>query len=198
MAHIIGRKYSSARHEPDVGANDTYPNLILLCPTHHTLIDSAERDYPPELLRSWKSDWEGSVAQGAAQVTTRDELMRAVALLLAENETAHSEWGPTSLRAATSPSSDDAAQTWQLRRLSVIIPNNRKIVTTLRNNRSFLTLDEWGLATRFIEHAESFESHCGSPRDAGCYLVFPCEFADMIKKGARSAESRQYAATREY
>ena len=46
MAHICGEKRGSNRHDPkqtDV-ERDHYQNLILLCPTHHTLIDRKENE----------------------------------------------------------------------------------------------------------------------------------------------------------
>lgn len=69
MAHLIGRRPGAARSNPVVGADDGYDNLILLCPNHHTIVDKAEADYPPALLKQWKADWE-------VEVTTR--LMKRV------------------------------------------------------------------------------------------------------------------------
>jgi len=46
MAHICGDKPGANRH--DAGQTDAerddYQNLILLCPTHHTLIDRKENE----------------------------------------------------------------------------------------------------------------------------------------------------------
>lgn len=61
MAHVIGRKRGAARSRTAVGTDDTYDNLILLCPTHHTIVDKAEADFPVQLLRKWKHDWESEV-----------------------------------------------------------------------------------------------------------------------------------------
>ncbi|MCB9551939.1 MAG: hypothetical protein H6705_08655 [Myxococcales bacterium] len=40
---------------------DEADNLILLCPTHHTLIDKVPEQYPAELLRRWKAEHEAWV-----------------------------------------------------------------------------------------------------------------------------------------
>lgn len=54
MAHVIGNKPTARRGTPE-GGEDTYDNLILLCPTHHTHIDKApEGTYPIEMLHEWK------------------------------------------------------------------------------------------------------------------------------------------------
>ncbi len=180
MAHVIGRKPGAARSDLTAGADDTYENRILLCPNHHTMVDKAAADYPTDLLHRWKADWEAQVAGIAVQIKTRADLFREVATRLTANHAAFQEWGPYSDRAAASPQSSPAAAIWQLRRLSVIVPNNRAIVALLRTNAALLSGPEWTLASRFIEHAEFYESHCGDPKDATAYLPFPKEFADMI------------------
>src|SRR2546427_94615 len=58
MAHMIAQ----ARHGPrgdGEGGDDSYDNLILLCPTHHREVDKAPDDeFPVELLREWKAKHE--------------------------------------------------------------------------------------------------------------------------------------------
>lgn len=183
MAHVIGRMPGAARSDPAVGSDDTYENLVLLCPNHHTMIDKAEKDYPPDLLHKWKADWEAQVSGISVQVTSRADLFREVAFRLTTNHTVFSQWEPTSERAEASPQSCQSAAVWQLRRLGVIVPNNRSIVAILRKNTKFLSPAEWTVASAFIEHAEFYEMHCGDPKDASAYLPFPAEFADMIHRG---------------
>jgi len=58
MAHIIAKNHSGPRGTADV-SNNTYNNLILLCPTCHTIIDKAPiEDYPIETLNKWKNEIE--------------------------------------------------------------------------------------------------------------------------------------------
>ncbi len=56
MAHICGEKPGSARHDALKRNVNDANNLILLCPNHHTLVDSKEQrnKYSAELLYSWK------------------------------------------------------------------------------------------------------------------------------------------------
>src|SRR3546814_25057 len=65
MAHICGDKPGSNRHNPDQtdAERDDYRNLILLCPTHHTLIDRKENEaaYPVELLLEMKAAHEARI-----------------------------------------------------------------------------------------------------------------------------------------
>jgi len=60
QAHIVGDKAGSARSTSPLTAEqrDSYHNLILLCPTHHTEIDSNEADWPIERLHQVKSEHE--------------------------------------------------------------------------------------------------------------------------------------------
>lgn len=57
QAHIVGDKPGSARSNSPLNdeQRDSYHNLILLCPTHHTEIDSNESDWPVERLHQEKS-----------------------------------------------------------------------------------------------------------------------------------------------
>lgn len=63
MAHVIGRKPGGPRSDSSAGTDDSYDNLILLCPNHHTMIDKAYSDFPAWKLRQWKTDWEEQVRQ---------------------------------------------------------------------------------------------------------------------------------------
>lgn len=187
MAHVIGRKAGAARSDAAMGIDDSYPNLILLCPTHHTLIDKAPRDFPVELLRKWKADWEGQVSASFPQVADRANLFREIHARLAENHQVHTEWGPTSQRAQEYPQSCQSASYWQLRRIGTIVPNNQVIVNLLKANKHLVAPAEWATAVSFIEHAEFFSRHCLEPADATAYLPFPESFSELVTRAIAHA-----------
>jgi hypothetical protein len=60
QAHIVGDKLGSARSVSPLTEEerDSYHNLILLCPTHHALIDNNDADWPSEKLHQVKSEHE--------------------------------------------------------------------------------------------------------------------------------------------
>ncbi|MBU4233079.1 MAG: HNH endonuclease [Desulfobacterales bacterium] len=60
QAHIVGREERSARSKSilSIEDRDSYHNLILLCPNHHTIIDKNQEDYPIEKLHMMKSQHE--------------------------------------------------------------------------------------------------------------------------------------------
>lgn len=60
MAHIVAQSLDGPRGSSplDAAARDEYSNLILLCPTDHTRIDSNVSDYTVEVLHKIKTDHE--------------------------------------------------------------------------------------------------------------------------------------------
>ncbi|MFZ1372205.1 MAG: hypothetical protein WAS01_00180 [Nostocoides sp.] len=79
MAHIRGREPGSARHDPDYQDVDGYPNLILMCPTHHTEIDNnGGKKFSVDLLLKLKKDHEERFAQ-------RDRAVEAMKSYLAKS-----------------------------------------------------------------------------------------------------------------
>lgn len=60
ICHIKGAKLGSARYDPqqDDVERHAYDNLVLMCPTHHTVIDDDEESYTVERLHRIKSEHE--------------------------------------------------------------------------------------------------------------------------------------------
>lgn len=65
QAHIVGESENAARGKSPLTANErnSYFNLILLCPTHHTIVDNDPEDYPVEKLHIMKAQHELRVEQ---------------------------------------------------------------------------------------------------------------------------------------
>ena len=64
IAHIAAKSLDGprGRNPLPVDERDDYDNLILLCPTHHKIVDDNEDDWPIELLKQLKEDHERWVA----------------------------------------------------------------------------------------------------------------------------------------
>ena len=60
VCHIHGRKRGSPRWKPELTDEQIHDssNLILLCPTHHTIVDNHPETYTADVLRTWKNDRE--------------------------------------------------------------------------------------------------------------------------------------------
>ncbi len=67
-AHIFAHSIHGPRPNPDSISKTTnhYENLIMLCPTHHTIIDKQENTYPVDVLLGWKTDLERWVSSRLA------------------------------------------------------------------------------------------------------------------------------------
>jgi len=95
----------------------------------------------------------------------------------------HSIWrlyGPESVTASTNPVSN-TARVWTLRKLSTIVPNNRRIVGALEHHRHLMNSEQNRIAAEFIEHAEGFEESAYERRDS--VPRFPQAFEEMIRNG---------------
>jgi len=51
-----------------VKERNKYRNLVLFCPTHHTLVDKQENTFPAELLRHWKLVLEKKILEATAAI----------------------------------------------------------------------------------------------------------------------------------
>lgn len=161
MAHVIARRPGGPRGNA-TGGGDTYDNLILLCPTHHTEIDkSPEGAFPPAVLRAWKQQHEMHIREAleTPSFTTRHHLAVYIQKLLMQNRMVWRTYGPESDAAQTNPLSN-LAYIWSLRKFDTVVPNNRRIIEAIRKNTDLFDSDGFQAACSFIEHAEGFELSC--------------------------------------
>jgi hypothetical protein len=179
MAHVISTSNVGPRGDSASGI-DAYENLILLCPTHHTLIDKAPDDFPVDVLRDWKSRHEESVreATGAPAFASGSEFRRAIWEILEDNRTIHAQHGPESEEPHRRAMSE-GADYWNRQKLSRVVPNNRRIISIVERNRRFLTDDEWGQFALFRRHAEAFEANAITRQMKA--PVFPTSFAALFR-----------------
>jgi len=63
VAHIHAYEDDGPRANPKLSLlqRNSYPNLLLLCPNHHSLIDKQPDTYPAEMLREWKREIENRI-----------------------------------------------------------------------------------------------------------------------------------------
>lgn len=89
MAHIRGAKTSSARYDPSMTDDERAgsDNIILMCNTHHKLIDRYEPEkYATDILKQWKLDNEPSKTQQSLRELSRsrslEELLEEIAPMI--------------------------------------------------------------------------------------------------------------------
>lgn len=186
MAHIKGNKPGSNRYDESQSSveKDSYENLTLLCPTHHTLIDKAENEgiYSVDILHEMKRNHESFISNRLAieKFETPDQLKDKIAVYMSENYLAWEKYGPISENARKNPNSEQIHAMWTSERLSTIVPNNREIVKILKENRVLFTRNEQKLVSRFIQHVESYEKWVKDQIPYNAVERFPADFDTLI------------------
>ena len=86
IGHIEAHSNSGPRANPSLSEEQrrAYPNLILLCPTHHRLVDARDSIYTVDILQEWKQIREASFRQLLAETIANvtfvelEQVMRAL------------------------------------------------------------------------------------------------------------------------
>ncbi|TQV65692.1 HNH endonuclease [Exilibacterium tricleocarpae] len=186
MAHIKGNKPGSNRYDENQSSKerDSYENLILLCPTHHTLIDKIENQerFTVELLHEMKIEHETTVANrlDGIKIEELDQMKDQLSILLAENHQAWQQYGPLSENAQKNPNSDAIYALWTSSRLSTIVPNNREAVKLLAENRGLFPRNEQRIISKFLSHVESYEKWVNDEIPYQAVVSFPVEFEKLV------------------
>jgi hypothetical protein len=189
MAHIKGEKQGSNRYDKNqtTEQRDSYENLILLCPTHHTLIDKPENEkiYSVNVLTKMKIDHENYILKRleVEELSNVEKVKDKIAVYLAENRQAWLQYGPYSDVAQRNPNSDEIYVVWISERLSTIIPNNRIIVGLLEANRRLFNRQEQIIISQFLSHANSYEKWVRDEISYQGVMPFPVDFEHLVMGG---------------
>lgn len=179
LAHIIGQKVDGPRgdHPLPLNQRDEYRNVLVLCPTCHTIIDKKETAdlFPDDLLFDWKARHEEKITAcfGIPRYEDREQLNVEVSALLIQNRVTFETYGPFSAN-WTDPLAN-AASAWARAVSTQIIPNNRRILELALANSRLLKSEELIVIQVFRLHKEAFEfNHLSGDKDANAPL-FPRE-----------------------
>lgn len=170
MAHVISAAEDGPRANTALTPEERarYANLVLLCPTCHTIIDKAEDKYPEKLVTQWKRTHKEKIASifGVKTFATREDARQFVSPILTENRTIFEHYGPLTEQ-RFNPESSLPAQ-W-LRKIRVkIIPNNRRLLTACDANSGLLSPEEHATVELFRQHVDDFEAkHLGESDSNG-------------------------------
>lgn len=179
MAHVIPHGEMGPRHEErPVGEfeADSFENLILLCPTCHTIIDKDPDGYSRGTLLGWKSDHLAALAhrQGIRAYDERGQVRDAVIAAMVENKAVWEEFAPSDRSNFEYDPESETAKTWVQRMRGVILPNHFRILVILKENQRHMTEAERQTFARYQEHVRGLsERHvCGV---AGGAIRYPAE-----------------------
>ena len=190
MAHIRGEKRGANRHDPSQSTEqrDGYANLILLCPTHHTLIDKPENAaaYSVNLLLNMKLQHNRDVEDRLKKTAYKNkrEVAKTVYSLLAQNHAVFNNYGPRSEIARKNPESD-AHAVWLSMRLSTIVPNNRRISEITAANANLFSAKEQPVLAAFEVHSKGYERWVQDETSYEGVVRFPAEFDKLMTELAR-------------
>jgi hypothetical protein len=128
MAHVFAANDKGPRANTALGEEErgAFENLILLCPSCHTIIDKAPEVYPDRVILGWKRTHAEKLRSlfGVTNYENRSDARAEVEGLLRENRQIFEDYGPH-IEDAGNPESG-AAERWKRKVLQKIIPNNSK------------------------------------------------------------------------
>ena len=183
LAHIIGQKENGprGRAELPLTQRDEFDNIILLCPTCHTIIDKTPHLYPVDTIRKWKREHQESIESLfiTPKFDNREDARQYVNSLLVENRAIFDTFGPTSENAVKDPMATELE--WERLSKQKIIPNNRKIESAIAQSLELLSEEELGLFTQFKLHREGFEYNKLSGDVNATVPTFPAGFENIFK-----------------
>ena len=182
LAHIIAQKEDGPRgdDEKELTERDLIDNIILLCPSCHTLVDKNPDEYSKEALFEWKKEHMNTI-EACFKVPvykTRKELRVVIENLLSRNRTIFNKYGPFSHESKNLLTDTNVA--WNRKCIDTIIPNNKRIIKLLNKNDHLLNDREKDIVEQFIIHAEAFEYNKLSGDKNSSAPVFPVEINDIV------------------
>ncbi|WP_188612688.1 HNH endonuclease signature motif containing protein [Chelatococcus reniformis] len=177
MAHVIPHGEAGPRHEDRPEGDfdpDSVENIILLCPTCHTMIDKDPDGFPRNILLGWKQNHVSNLAakQGIRAYDDRAEVRAAISGVMAENKAIWDKFAPEQGTDFEYDPESEAAKTWSHRMRSVILPNHYRVQAIIQANLQLATEDERRTFAEYQEHVRGLaERHvCGV---AGRAIRFP-------------------------
>lgn len=168
MAHVIPHGDAGPRYEdrPDGDFDaDSFDNLLLLCPTCHTMVDKDPDAYPRQLLLDWKQAHLANLAlkRGIKAYDERGQVREAVAAVLSENKAIWERYAPVDGGEFEYDPESEAAKAWEQRVRSVILPNHYRMQAIIEANLGLASDVERRTFAEYQEHVRGLsERHvCG-------------------------------------
>lgn len=187
VAHVVGHGDKGPRTDHELAHfidRDGIDNLIMLCIECHKVVDELERRYPVEMMMQWKQQHSARIDALFSVPQIRDEhtLLMEVNDLLDANAVIFKDYGPYSNNVLLGESGDGLL-IWKRRSLDTLVPNNRKIVQLIeQNKRNFkYPWDVYPEMLAYKMHADAFQDNCLTDRKVNDYKLFPLEFDHFIK-----------------
>lgn len=115
----------------------------------------------------------------APKFDSRKEAAKYLRLLFAENKAIFDKYGPYSENAKTKPMETEFM--WEKLSIQKLLPNNRKIESTVEQNQELLRDNEFGLFIEFKLHRAGFEYNKISGDVNSTVPTFPIDFENIFQ-----------------
>jgi hypothetical protein len=157
LAHVIPHGLDGPRKDQRPEGDfdpDTFDNLILLCPTCHTIVDKNPDAYPRNVLLGWKANHLAALAlrQGIRAYDDRSQARDAILGAMDENRAIWDEYAPGSGVSFEYDPESEAAAIWDQRVKSVILPNHYRTQSIMLANQMLMDDGERKTFARYQEH----------------------------------------------
>ncbi|TCV09913.1 HNH endonuclease [Vibrio crassostreae] len=169
IAHVLPHGKAGPRSEEVTEEEfdpDSFDNLILLCPSCHTIIDKNPEAYPRSSLLAWKREHLVNLAlkQGIRSYDNRAEARAAIATRLSENKAIWEKLAPIDGAEFEYDPESEVAELWSQRMRSIILPNNYHTQSILETNAHHMTKEEMATFSEFKEHVRGLTDRhiCGA------------------------------------
>ena len=184
-AHSLLRPIPDLAQTQDcrVRARSEFDNLILLCPSCHTIVDKREADYPPptQYARGNQNTAIRSTKYSVFDTSNLEEkLVNQSDQLLVQNRVTWERFGPDN-DYRFDPESQYAAL-WRRYALRTIVPNNRLILRILKRNIHLLVSEERSVLAEFRLHVSDFEARHVSLEPVSVGIRFPSKMNSILKE----------------
>lgn len=183
LAHIIGKKEKGPRGNSSISESerDNFENIILLCPTCHTIIDKNPDLFSEDTIKNWKANHDKSVKDlfSVPKFDERSGARKHIKPYLEENKIIFKNYGPYSENAKNDQMATEVM--WEKLAIEKILPNNRYIEKIIEANQHLLNKSEFTLFIEFKLHREGFEYNKISGDVNATVPRFPSEFENILK-----------------
>lgn len=131
------------------------------------------------LIHNFKGETNVTTIPLPLEEDRRVELKRALAPLFNENEVIYKQYGPQSILAQQKPYSE-LAYIWLEKAISIIIPNNDKILELLENNKDLISNLKMPILDTYRNHVDGFKNNHLSEFRSKDIPLFPIEIYNIL------------------
>lgn len=182
MAHIFGASDAGPRANSNLDIEDRpcYENMILLCPSCHSMVDKDPSRFTVSVLGKWKMEHKRLIEEklGVPRYSSRDSVRKFIEPILRMNSSIFRSYNPNN-NYRENPEAEEAGM-WKRKMVSQIIPNNQKILVCIDANIHLVNSNEHEVLELFRQHVDDLINvHLLGEKIIA--TKYPCELNYILK-----------------